>query len=160
MGGAESPQKERNCSGVEAPRVPGAVPRRNEGHRGLRCCGQELSLGPFQEMGRPGRVPPHPHPPPPSPAPQCSFPVVDSVGWGGPFSYWSGLEGMLLLLGREVSSEHLSAHCVILGTLHSLSASMSPPAKYKQYFNVTIVILAMAICYAYSLSLLFLLLLS
>lgn len=62
-----------------------------------------------------------------------SFPVAHYVGVGGgggggwrgwrAFSYWSGLEGTYLLLGREVSSEHLSTHCVILGTSHSISLS-------------------------------------
>lgn len=58
MAGTASPQKERNCSGVEAPRVPGAMPRRNEGHRGLRRCGAGIALGALSGDGKARLSPP------------------------------------------------------------------------------------------------------
>lgn len=52
------PQRERNCSGVEALHVRGAKPRLNEGHRVLRCCGDRIALEALSEGGKGWAQPP------------------------------------------------------------------------------------------------------
>lgn len=106
------------------------------------AVGSELPLGRFQELGRAGL----------SPQGKRFLEVFSNpfayyvclcvcVCLGGGFSSWSGLERICILLGREVSNEHLSSQSLCVWDLgHTalpLRALVSPSVKYE-YFNINI----------------------